>query len=373
LLYIGKAKNLRQRVRSYFSSQVLLPKIQALVSRIAKVKVLPTASETDALLLEAELIRQHQPKYNSELKDNKSYPRIKIKDGVIRIVHRETDPDARYYGPYPAGRKIRQLLRAIRKIFPYATQTHKKGEFCFYGRLGLCPCQTPEINLPKIEEILAGRRQQLVKNLQKQMRACSRTGDFETALTLKRQIDLLSGFDLPVHEPWEYQLNPNLAAETARHQVKALCDLLKLPCRENFRLEGYDISHLSGTAVVASMVVFVDGEKETDQYRRFKIKTDQNDDAAAMGEVLKRRFRHPDWPLPNLVLVDGPVRNWPERQTVPVIGLEKREETLVLPDGSRLKLPANHAGLRLLMAVRDEAHRFAQSYHHLLRRKKMLK
>ncbi|MDO8514913.1 MAG: excinuclease ABC subunit C, partial [bacterium] len=127
--------------------------------------------------------------------------------------------------------------------------------------------------------------------------------------------------------------------------------------------------HLSGTDVVGSMVVFINGEKNTNEYRRFKIKIDQNDDALAMNEVLTRRFNHPEWPSPNLILVDGPVRSHPKAI---IIGLEKKLETIVLANGAKINLPKSNMGLQLLMAIRDESHRFAQSYHHVLRKKKMI-
>lgn len=197
----------------------------------------------------------------------------------------------------------------------------------------------------------------------------SKQQNFERALKLKNQIELLTSLGVPSHQPWEYQTNPNLTTDLSINRVRILCDLLKLKYKANFRLEGYDISHLSGSNVVGSMVVFNDGIKNTNEYRRFKIKLDQNDDALAMKEVLTRRFKHLEWALPDLVLLDGPMRDY---NNIPIIGLEKKFETIIMPDGTKLRLPKSNLGLQLLMAVRDEAHRFAQSYHHVLRKKKMI-
>lgn len=368
LLYVGKAINLKNRVASYFRPE-LFPKTASMVSQIDHVRYLVTTSEVDALLLEAEVVREWQPKYNSALKDNKSYPRVKILDSIITVVHNENDSKANYYGPYPEGSKIRLIINQIRKVYPYYSQKHKPGETCFRGHLGLCPCTTKTDNIKNIIKILTGKRLGLITNLKKQMTIYSKQQNFEKALTLKNQIDLLTSLGAPSHQPWEYQTNPNLTADLSINRVRLLCDLLKIKYKDNFRIEGYDISHLSGSNVVGSMVVFNDGIKNTSEYRRFKIKLDQNDDALAMKEVLTRRFKHLEWPNPDLVLVDGSLHEHPNAL---VIGLEKKQETIVLPDGSKINLPKSNQGLQLLMAVRDEAHRFAQSYHHVLRKKKVI-
>jgi excinuclease ABC subunit C len=339
-----------------------------MASQIAKIKTLVTASETDALLLEADLIRKYQPKYNSELKDGKSYLRVKIKNGIIKTVHNDNDPEACYYGPYPDGGEIRHLLKSIRKYFPYATQVHKPGEICFRGHLGLCPCLTKTDNTKSIKKILSGKRTKLISDLKRQMKTYSKDQNFEEALRIRDQVELLTRLGLPSHQPWEYQTNPNLRNDLQRQKVSALCGLLKINYKNNFRIEGYDISHLSGTNVAGSMVVFIDGIKNPGEYRRFKIKIDQNDDALAISEILNRRFNHPEWPAPDLILVDGP----PRKSDYPVIGLEKRRETIVLADGRKINLPKSNPAIQLLMAIRDEAHRFAQSYHRLLRKKKMI-
>ncbi len=372
LLYIGKAKNLKNRVASYFSGP-LLPKTELIVSQIDHIRYLITESEIDALLLEAEVIRNLQPKYNNELKDNKSYPRVKIINSIISVVHNENDPEAKYFGPYPDSGKIRLIIRQIRKIFPYYSEKHKPGQICFRGHLKLCPCTTQTNNIKEIIKILTGKRIKLIDDLNKEMKLYSKLQNFEEALKLKNQIDLLTSLGVPTHQPWEYQTNPNISAEININKIKILCDLLIIKYKENFRIEGYDISHISGTDVVGSMVVFIDGGKNTNEYRRFKIKIDQNDDTLVMNEVLARRFNHPEWPFPDLILVDGPPRHSGQSpESVIIVGLEKKQETIVLANGAKINLPKSNLGLQLLMAVRDESHRFAQNYHHVLRRKKMV-
>lgn len=349
-----------------------------MVAQIDHLRYLVTESETDALLLEAEVVRCLQPKYNSELKDNKSYPRVKIKDLIITVVHNENDPKAKYFGPYPDSGKIRLILRQIRKIFPYYSEKHKPGQICFRGHLKLCPCTTQTNNIKQIIKILTGKRIKLIDDLNKKMKLYSKLQNFEEALKLKNQIDLLTSLGVPTHQPWEYQTNPNISAEININKIKILCDLLKIKFKNNFRIEGYDISHLSGTNVVGSMVVFIDGVKNTNEYRRFKIKIDQNDDTFAMNEVLSRRFNHPEWPFPDLILVDGgPLQlaaacHSGEGRNLSMVSLAKRDEIIYLPNGGQIALPKSNLGLQLLMAIRDESHRFAQNYHHLLRKKKMI-
>ena len=361
-----------------------MPKTELMVSQIAKIRYLETATEIDALLLEAEVVRKMQPKYNSELKDNKSYPRVKITKGskpLVLIVRNEKPDGSRYFGPYPQGQKIRWLLRNIRKVFPYYTEKHRPEQICFRGHLGLCPCGQANWNkilerstINNIAKILRGERPKLISDLTKAMKSAAKENNFETALKLKNQIDILTNLGVPAHQPWEYETNPNLVAERNIQKVQELCGLLKFEYKDNFRIEGYDISHVSGSSVVASMVVFTSGVKDTGEYRRFKIKTDKNNDFAAMFEVLSRR-KHNDWRPPDLVLIDGGTEQVKAAQRASdynFIGLAKRDETIILGNHQELRLPRNTAALKLLQEIRDEAHRFAQNYHKKLRSRKML-
>ena len=206
------------------------------------------------------------------------------------------------------------------------------------------------------------------------MKRHAKLQNYEEAQKIKHKLDLLSNLGVPAHQPWEYETNPNLVAEKNSQRVKNLCDLLSLKFKDDFRIEGYDISHLSGSNVVASMVVFTNGVKDTNKYRRFKIKADKNDDFAAIFETVSRRQHH-DWTEPDLGLIDGgveQVRAATRAANYNFIGLAKREETVILNDLTKLELPKNTDALKLLQEIRDESHRFAQSYHKKLRSKKML-
>lgn len=445
VLYVGKAVDLKSRVSSYFVNPGALgEKTKAFVGLIKKIKITIVESELEALLLEAFYIKKHKPKYNIRLTDNKSYIRIKItnkeKYPSVTLVRREEDPGAVYFGPYPSTSSVKVVLKTIRRIFPYiSVRNHPKG-ICLYNHLGLCPCPSNfdsneerkvyKKNIRNIIRILEGQSRKIMKELEKERDTVSKGEQYEEALKIQKKIDALSLITTPFHTPFEYDLNPNLRVDIREKEIKVLREILNvhgLKLESLSRIECYDISNLSGTNATGSMVVFINGEKEGSQYRKFRIrKGGKPNDFAMMKEVLTRRLKHTEWKFPNLIIVDGgkgQVSSALEILTdnnlsIPLIGLAKREETIVIPilnskfkypntkqiptknvknikhfedlnlENSKIvsdfgfrasnlsfgevSLPKNSPSLHLIMRIRDEAHRFAISYHKKLRSKSAL-
>ena len=413
VIYVGKARDLKERVSWYFKeNSPLLEKTRQLVHYVESLEIVKTISEFDALILEATLIKKFRPKYNVVWKDDKHplYIKITTKSEFprIRTTRREDDTTSTYFGPFPSSRITRQVLRFLRRIFPYCTQKGEK-QACFYNHLGLCdPCPAAIRKLPideavkekrrykknisQIIRILSGKTSTVIGYLEKKMEAYTQHEQFEQAAVMRDQINRLR-FLTQVHfSANDYLTNPNLLSDIRHNQMKALmawCHQVarayKLgvkPPQQLHRIECFDISNLLGKEAVGSMVVFIDGEKASPFYRRFRIRTKTSpDDPAMMKEVINRRFSHKEWPYPDLLVVDGgasqvsaAVRAAKEAGiAVFILGLAKRLEEFILPlsNGSftKNKLPSDNGGLHLLMRLRDEAHRFALSYHRLLRGK----
>ncbi len=429
VLYVGKAKQLKNRVSSYFANpQLLSGKTRVLVGQVKKIKIIPVESELEALLLEATLIKKYQPKYNIRLTDGKAYPLIRItareQFPAVLTARRPEDERSIYFGPYPSSSSMRMVLRYIRRIFPYISDSNHPKKTCFYHHIGLCPC-TPAF--PTQENIKAykktihhivdfldgGKIGKVIKELEKERDSASSKEDFETAAKIQKQIDAIYLITRPVIKPFEYETNPNLRQDIRSQEMESLQQILKengvwidLPRR----IECYDNSNIQGTNPTSSMVVLTDGEIDKSQYRKFKIRSVKGpNDFATMQEVLTRRLNHTEWPLPQLFIVDGgkgqisaamevlnkalSVKHKVEKPTpvspplegnkregyvlqvayvstaIPLIGLAKREETIITPDFREISLPKNSLALQLVMRIRDEAHRFAITYHRKLRSK----
>lgn len=404
MLYVGKAKNLKARVSSYFSSGHLLEeKTRALVSQVEKIRITVVGSELEALLLEAFYIQKYLPKYNIRLTDNKSYPyvRITMKDAFPRVLlaRHADDNSSMYFGPYPNPRELRLVLKTIRRIFPYQSVLNHPKRVCLYHHLGLCPCppmfaseqdkREYRKNIRGIIAIFQGKSRAVMRSLQKRRDELSREERFEEASVWQKKINALSLITEPHRQPFEYDVNPNLREDIRKREITDLQAALETQIENvNFlkRLECYDISNISGTLATGSMVVFTDGEKDSSQYRKFKIKKDgQPNDFAMMREMLGRRLKHTEWPLPDLFIIDGGKGQVSSAHEVisemgvdrPIIGLAKREETIVVPHVetdkkltfSEISLSKHAGALQVVMRIRDEAHRFAITYHRHLRSK----
>lgn len=381
---MGKAKNLRDRVSSYFLGKNLLPKTAQLVSEISSLEYILTESEIDALLLEANLVRRFQPHFNIALKDGKNYPFIEItikdKFPLVRITRQEIDPKAIYFGPYPTGSDAIGLLRFLRKIFPYASAKHIDNKPCFRSYIGLCPCQEDikvyRKTLKNLIKFLQGKRKSIEKDLKKEMELAAKNLEFEKANQIKRKLLNIGLVTAPRIRAWEYETNPNLVDDLRQNEVKELEKILGI---KNIRkIEAYDIANLSGKSATGSQVVFVDGMPEKKFYRRYKIKlNDRPNDVAMMKEMLSRRLKS-NVPLPELIVIDGgkgqvsTVTQIKQIKQIKVIGLAKKLETIFTDDGRQINLPESSPALHLLQRMRDEAHRFSRKYHFYLRSKKML-
>ena len=396
ILYVGKAKNLRNRVTSYFAKGAqLLGKTALLVELVEKIKIIPVESEIEALLLEANLIKKYLPKYNIRLTDGKAYPLIRITIKApypaVLTARRPEDKNSLYFGPFPNSTAMRSVLRLLRKIFGYqSTLTHQKT-ICLYHHIGLCPCASvykTEIakkeykkTIRHIVDFLDGKTKKVLRELEKERDSYAKTEQFEDAAAVHKQINHILYVVQPTHAPLEYETNPNLKTDLRMQEMLSLQKVLgengvviSLPKR----IECYDNSNFQGSNPTSSMVVLTDGEIDKSQYRKFKIRTVQGpNDFASMQEVFTRRLRHTEWPMPNVFIVDGgkgqvsSAKEVLERLgiMIPLIGLAKRDELLITSDFQEIRLPKSSPALQLVMRIRDEAHRFAITFHRKLRSK----
>jgi len=395
VLYVGKAKNLKNRVASYFRNTVDLgPKTRILLSKTEKIKTVIVRSEIEALLLEANFIKKLQPLYNIRLTDGKSYPliRITVKDKypAVLIARRMEEKNSLYFGPYPNVSQMKLVLRTIRKIFPYKSVARHPKKPCLFNHLGLCPC--PEFfndknykkSIRRIAKLLNGKIEAVIKSLEKERNLKSKEEKFEAALTLQKQIEAIKHITTPNKHPFEYEINPNLKEDLKKSELDSLIIELKkhdIELKSLRRIECYDISNILGTNPTGSMVVFINGEKDTSQYRKFKIDPKKYrlkaNDPMMIKEIIQRRLNHKEWEMPDLIIVDGGKAQVSaakdaisdKNYNTAVIGLAKREETIITENLKEIKLGRNSPGLHLIQRIRDEAHRFAISYHRLLRLK----
>lgn len=394
IIYVGKAKDLKKRVTQYFQrDDAVGDKTATLVNQIHQIKTISTDNEFDALLLEAKLIRELLPKYNVISRDDKSPLYIVItKEMLPRILWlRKTSfshyPNAVLFGPFQSGRVARSVMRQIRHIIPYCTQSRRNGKSCFYSHIGLCdPCPSTVVtkqetkryrgNIRKIISILSGKSLSLLHQLEKEMRKIAALNHFEEAQILKNRISGLRELLQRHFDPSIYIQNETFTLDIRREEQESMQKVLLIPSIH--RIECIDISNTQGTYATGSLVVFIDGLASTNEYRRFKILTkDAPNDFAMISEVVRRRFAHPEWPNPDLLVIDGGKGQLAAASAapVPIIGLTKRFEEIIVPDRDDwkiLKLPLSHKGLQLLMRVRDESHRFALAYHRLLRSRAFL-
>ncbi|MEK7573804.1 MAG: excinuclease ABC subunit UvrC [Patescibacteria group bacterium] len=397
VLYVGKAKNLKKRVSSYFAKKNNLgEKTQLLISKIKKIKAIKTHSELEALLLEADFIKKHQPQYNSRLTDGKAYPliRVTISDRYpkVLIARKASESKSIYFGPYPSAGSMKIVLKILRKIFPFQSVINHPRKICLYNHLGLCPCppvfDSPYLkkeykkNIKHLTQFLNGKTEKVIKDLEEERNQESTEEHFEKASQAQKKIDSIRIVTSPVYKLFDEEINPNLKQDVLDGQGGELTNTLnlngyKIPNLK--RIECYDISNISGKFAVGSMIVFTNGEASKSLYRKFKIRyaKEEPNDFAMMEEVLRRRFKHPEWPFPDLLVVDGgkgqvsvalKVLNQKNLE-IPLIGLAKREETIVTSDLKEINLSKDSPALLLIMRIRDEAHRFAITYHRNLRSK----
>lgn len=410
-MYVGKAAVLKNRVRQYFQkTREMDIKTQSLVAEIFDTDWVETDSEIDALFLESEMIKRYMPRYNILLRDDKSqlFVRIDMKSEWphVSFTRNPTDDGADYFGPYYNGYAVRKALRYLRKSFPYFTKPPRQG-----GRpdldthLGLSP--GPEVDSAHYKKILKnlirylkGERKSLMRELERDMKNAAKLHDFEKAAEYRNRLNNLKELQRRIMFGDKEFLD--ISKDHALGDLRDLLNLKKSPVR----IEGYDISHMSGTNVVASMVVFTNGVSDRANYRKFKTKLEHNNDFYNMNETILRRLSEKNltsWGVPNLVLIDGgkgqleaalKARDERSLQTIPFIGIAKKQEQIVIhrtksnvilqndkvkeiggyitttDDFMLVNLPHASHIVKLLQRIRDESHRFAVSYHTVLKRAK---
>ena len=414
-IYIGKSGNLKNRVWSYFnkSAKFFNPAKVKMLADIFNVEIILTDSEIGALIKESELIKKHKPKFNVLMRDSKNYlyvgftreefPKIILTHQPIRNWKPARPAGGleirNYTGPFTDGTAIRKSLHILREIFPYCTCKQKHNVKCLNGHMGRCLTfcclkESSEIpraydrklavleqyrkNIKAVKAILSGRSQVLLKELKKEIKQAIKLQNFETARELKKKIIWLD----------EVLKHSRVLTEKPETQSPAIFkddrpDFKLLGLKSNpQRIETYDISNLHGQAAVGSMVVFElknDGSfrPNKNEYRKFKIKTvSGSNDPAMLAEIIKRRLNN-NWPGPQLIIVDGgrtqlnaALKSLGSKK-IRIIGLAKRLEEIYLPERPEpvLAQKFGRSMKHLLQAIRDEAHRFALSYHRRLRRK----
>jgi len=385
VIYVGKAVSLRKRVQSYFKkSRSAVSKTDLLVSEIAGIDHIETASEAEALILEASLIKKYAPKYNIELRDDKSYPFIEVTGEAfarIDIVRPHAKKkSSKYYGPYVHAGLIREAMTIIRKIFPFRTCDPFPKKECLDYHIGLCdaPCigktskREYARNVRHVRLILEGKKDTLYRRLKKDMESSAAAQKFEKAAKIRDQLRAIGAL---------YSGTKDINYYKEAEQLQRALNLPRLP----ERIETFDISNIMGHQAVGSMVSFLNGKPDKKNYRRFHIKSIKGiDDFKMIAEVVRRRYRrlrNEGQVFPDLVVIDGGKGQLSAALAelesleidIPVVSLAKREEEVFLP-GKRnaLRLPLDSLGLKLLQRMRDEAHRFAISFHRQLRAKKAL-
>ncbi|MFV0485181.1 MAG: UvrB/UvrC motif-containing protein [Candidatus Saccharimonadales bacterium] len=397
VIYVGKAAVLKNRVRQYFQATALKDaKTRALVAEIADTDWIIVDTEMEALFLESEMVKRYMPKWNILLRDDKSssYVRIDMKSEIphVSITRNPEDDRAEYYGPYFGKGVVAKALRILRKIFPYYDRPYT-GKLTLDTDLGLTPGievgkSSPEQykqNLRHLISYLKGNRKQLIRELEKLMKDAAKAGEYEKAADYRNQYFGLKGLATKiVFSDKEFM---DISNDAALSKLQSILRLDKTPVR----IEGYDISHQSGTNVVGSMVCFINGVADRTKYRRFKLHTQRNDDAANLREIITRRLRHlNDWGRPDIVVVDGglvqvkAVHDLLKAENVSVIGRDKSgdhsrnaEVKIIIPepDGTyqMVELAQSSHVAKLVARIDDESHRFAIQHHNLLKRKNALK
>lgn len=390
IIYVGKAANLRNRVRQYFQKSRLRDlKTDVLVAEIVDVDWLELETEMDALFVEAEMIRRYMPKYNILLRDDKSfvYVRIDINSDYpsVTFTRRPLDDGAKYYGPFLSKFTIAKALKYLRRVFPYSTHTPTNipKRACLQAQIGLCPGLEADMttlkdyrkNLSMLVQYMTGKRKSLIKDIEKQMNLEAKNKNFEAAASLRNKLFALKRLDSRII--FGDRENMDISKD---HGLIELSQLLGIkPPR---RIEGFDISHMQGTDTVASMVVFQSGVPDKSEYRKFKSRIKGNDDFAHMREVISRRLSPSNlkkWGKPDLLLIDGGKGQVSSAKSameeagmnIPMIGLAKRYEEIIVPKEKTfeiIQLPLSSDALKLLQRIRDESHRFAVSYHSTLKR-----
>lgn len=390
VIYVGKAAVLKNRVRQYFQNSKKDPKTEALVSEIFDTDWIKVDTEMDALFLESEMIKRYKPKWNILLRDDKTviYIKITMNEEVpyLSFTRTPTDDNATYIGPFYGKLAVEKAVRILRRVFPYYTKPYT-GKKTLNTDLGLTPGieinkSTPaeyKKTLKKLIRYLEGDREKLLKDLEKEMKSASKSGNFEEAA--KARDELMGLKELKKKIVFSSEEFLDISSDQALSELQKMLNLSKPPRR----IEGYDISHQSGTNAVGSMVVFINGVATRENYRKFKIRGSGSDDLKSMAEIISRRLKHKEWEYPDLIVLDGGITQVNAVLPlliplgIPVIGRDKSgnhaksADVVIIVKGKLIKLDKTSHVARLIARIDEESHRFAITYHTLLKRKSMLK
>lgn len=390
ILYIGKAASLAKRLQSYFKTRLLSPKIAVLMSKVKDIDVIETPSEVDALLLEASLVKRYSPRYNTRLKDDKSFPLLKITCEPfpkLQLTRDRRDAKAIYLGPYTDAKLLREAVGLLQAIFPIRKCQKMPKHPCLYYHLGQClaPCVNKNIKkkydrvVREIINFMRGGKSSFVQYLTRRMEAASRKRKYEEAQFFKEQLEAISR----LRTRRFCRLRPLQGVSlSATAELKHSLRLGKLP----ERIVCFDVSNISGREATASKVSFYRELPDKNDYRRYKIHTVVGIDDYAMIEEALGRMLHSlkegrERFMPDLIVIDGgrghlnsahKILKKEGYDTIPIIAIAKRfEELYTLNSKTPLALPETSPALHLLKKIRDEAHRFAIKYHHLLKEKSL--
>ncbi len=414
VLYIGKAINIKDRVKNHFLQPTY--KDTFFTEKTEKIGFIKTDSEIEALILEANLIKKYQPKFNQVWRDDKNYFYVAITKGDRPIVYITHQPkkvlsikyqvlsteqknihntkykiqNTRYIGPFVEGNSLKKTLKYLRKIFPYYTTLKHPKNKCTWCYLGLCPGPSPDLaeykkNIKKLTLILQGKRKTVLYSLKKEMGILSKENKFEEALKIRDQISALEQVMAHTNVIGNKQpISSKLILNGWDKTQKILQEITGFN-KEISKIECYDISNIQGTGAVGSMVVFVNGKPDKSQYKKFRIRMENKpNDIAMLKEVLQRRLLHSEWGYPEIMLIDGGIAQLnigittknalSATKGIKIISIAKGKRELLI-EGQKQHIPLKELPqeiYNLIVHLDDEAHRFAITYHKKLRKKNLL-
>lgn len=400
ILYIGKSINIKARVKSHIENAKLDRKEFLIVNNSDSVESIVVDNEFNALILESELIKKYQPKYNVIWKDGKSYLYIKItiKDEFPKILLSRKpnfkNIDSLYFGPFSSTRTVRSLISDIRKIVPFCTEKNLTKKPCFYSKIGLChPCpsfinnqkdgyrnalkKTYQKNIKRVIKIFQGKVSEILNDFYKQLKKLIKEKKYEEAIVIRDKIKRIERLI-------NYPTTEIDIQSKKEDNLQAFLKIMKnyFPILQNLdRVECYDISNLGESHQVGSMVVLTKGLIDKKEYRRFSIKTTLKSDFERLNQIIERRFNN-HWPLPDLIIIDGGkpqvkvILNLLKKlkKNIPVLGIAKNPDRLIIGvEGlPTLRFSQTNSAFNLIRMIRDESHRFANKYHRYLRKSDFL-
>ncbi len=407
VIYVGKAASLKDRVCSYFQPSTKLDhKKSGLIEQIVDFDILQTDTEVEALLAENRLIKDIQPRYNARLLDDKTFPYLMVTTGDefpgVYVTREPRTKGVKLYGPFTSVHSLKEAVTMLQKAFKFRTchleisdsdDSRRFFRPCLLYPIKQCtaPCaakiskDTYRSDITRLLRFLDGEKKSVLRTMEKEMLEASKDQNFELAARLRDEIKSLTALNQRASKGDQEYWQPEAFVTDPKEGLEKLQDFLALPEPPRI-VEGIDIAHLQGGELVGSKVCFIDGVPFKDAYRRYKIKHGQgNNDYLSIQEVVTRRYREAGANhelFPDVILIDGGLGQLHAAMDVfktmdvkppMVISLAKKEELVYTQARSEpIRLPRNNPGLRLLQYIRDEAHRFAQHYHHILRRKSVL-